>query len=104
MASAVVSSDLQFPVSEYGVFFELWPQFAVTGGERKRLGLEVELIGSHTPNINHMDPACPMCFRVRSLLLAVAKHIRRQTTSDSRPIHCSIDSHANSILCLLPAG
>jgi hypothetical protein len=104
MASAVVSSDLQFLVSEYGVYCELWPQFAVGGRERRRLGLEVELIGSHTPDVNHIDPACPMCSRLRSLLLAVAKRIMRQTTSDSRPIHCSIDSHTNSILCLPARG
>ena len=28
----------------------------------------------------------------------------RQITSDSRPIHCSIDSHTNSILCLPARG
>ena len=104
MASAVVNSDLQFPASENGVFCELWPQVAVIGGERQRLGLELELIGSHTPDVNHIDPACPMCFRLRSFLLAVAKRIMRQITSDLRPIHCSVDSHTNSILCLPARG
>jgi len=104
MASTVVSSDLQFAVSENGMFYELLPQLAVIGGERKRLGLEVELIGSHTPDVNHIDPACPMCSRVRSFLLVVAKRIMRQITSDSSPIHCSIDSHTNSVLCLPARG
>jgi len=103
MAAAVVSSDLQIPVSEY-LFFELWPQFAAIGGERQRLGLEVELIGSHTPDLNHVDPGCPMCSQLRSFLLAVAKRIMYQISSDSRPIHCSIDSHTNSILFLPARG
>ena len=66
MASAVVSLALQSSVSEYAVFYELWPQFAARGGERQQLGLEVELIGSHTSDVNHIDPACPMCSRLRS--------------------------------------
>ena len=104
MASAVVIADLQSAVVGYGIFCELWPQFVGRGGELQKVGLEVELIGSHTPEITHIDPACPMCLRVRTLLLAVARQIITRMTSDSRPITCSIDSHANSILCLPARG
>jgi len=104
MASAVVITDLQSAVVGYGVFCELWPQFLGRGGELQKVGLEVELIGSHTPEITHMNPACQMCSRVRTLLLAVARHIITGMTSDSRPITCSVDSHTNSILCLPARG
>ena len=104
MASAVVIADLQSAVVKYGVFCELWPQFVGRSGERQRVGLEVELIGSHTHEITHIDPACPMCSRVRTLLLAVGRRIITGMTSDSRPITCRIDSHTNSILCLPARG
>ena len=104
MASALVIADLQSAVVGYGIFCELWPQFVRRSGEFQKVGFEVELIGSHTPEITHIDPACPMCSRVRTLLLAVARHIITGMTSDSRPITCSIDSHANSILCLPARG
>lgn len=103
MASAVLNSGLQLPVSEY-VFVELWLQFAVRDGERRRVGVEVELISSHTRDVNHIDPGCAMCAQLRSFLLVVAKRVMRQITSDSRPIDCSIDSHQNSILCLPARG
>jgi hypothetical protein len=104
MASAVVIADLESAVVGYGVFCELWPKFVRRDGELQKVGLEVELIGSHTPEITHIDPECLMCSRVRTLLLAVARHIIAGMTSDSQPITCSIDSHTNSILCLPAQG
>jgi len=104
MGSGVVIADLQSAVVGYGVFCELWPEFVRRDGELQKVGLEVELIGSHTPEIAHIDPECLMCSRVRTLLLAVARHIITGMTSDSRPITCSIDSHTNSILCLPAQG
>ena len=70
------------------------------GGERQRVGVEVELIGSHTTAITHLDPACPMCIRLRSLLLSVANSLVGEITASSPSITCDIDSHTNSILCL----
>jgi hypothetical protein len=104
MASAVVIADLQSTVMGYGVFCEMWPQFVERGGERQRDGVEVELIASHTPETTHIDPGCPMCLRVRTLLLVVARYIIGVIRSDSRPITCSINSHTNSILCLPGRG
>jgi hypothetical protein len=37
------------------VFFgRLWPQFESAGGDRRLVGLEVELIGSHTPDLDRV--------------------------------------------------
>jgi len=102
MASVIVSSDLQSALTRYALFCKLWPQFVVRGGERQRVGLEAELIGSHTPDVNHIDPACPRCIRVRSLLTAVARGAI--SALSALPVTCSIDSHTNSILCLPARG
>ena len=72
MATPALNSRVQSLVTEYGVFWQFWPQFEQTHGERRLVGFEVELIGSHTSDLNHVDPACPTCRHVRSVLLAIA--------------------------------
>ena len=104
MASAVVSSELQSALAGYSIFGKLWPQFLVRGGERQKVGLEIELIGSHTPDLFHIDPACPICIRLRSLLIAIARRTISTLRSRSLPVRCSVDSHTNSILCLPALG
>ena len=66
MATPALSSRVQSAVAEYGLFWQLWPQFDGTGSERRLVGLEMELIGSHTSDLNHLDPACSMCNHLAS--------------------------------------
>ena len=104
MATQALSSYMQSSVSEYGLFWQLWPQFEQPNGERRLLGLEVELVGSHTSNLDHFDPACPMCHHVRSLLLRIADLMIRDAVLSRYPLYYNIDSHSNSILCLPSLG
>jgi len=103
-SAPLVRTPPQTAVTEYGIFWELWPQFVGTGSERQSVGLEVELIGSHTMDANHLDPTCPMCRRVRYVLLAIASLLVQQALSNSRALICDIDSHANTVLCLPALG
>ena len=100
----VIQASVQSAVSEYDVFWQLWPQLDVTGGERRLVGLEVELIGSHSTDRNHIDPACPGCHRVRCVLLDIGNRPVDQTARKSNGITHDIDSHENSILCLPALG
>ena len=80
MATLSLNAEVQSLVAEYGVFWQLWPQFEQTHGERCLIGFEVELIGSHTSDLNHVDPACPTCHHVRSVLLAIADFMPGELT------------------------
>lgn len=105
MATPALSSRLQSALAEYGVFWQLWPQFEQTGGERRLVGLEVELIGFHRSDLNHLDPSCRMCHRVRSVLRAVADRVMEDVLFTARDhLNYGIDSHSNSILCLPALG
>lgn len=104
MATHALSSYVQSAISEYGLFWQLWPQLEQTNGERRLLGLEVELIGSHASNLDHFDPACPMCQHVRSILLRIADFMIRDAALSRYPLYYNIDSHSNSILCLPSLG
>jgi hypothetical protein len=104
MATAALNSQVQSLVTEYGVFWQSWPQFEQTRGERRLIGYEVELIGSHNSDLNHLDPACSTCRHVRSVLLAIAEAIPEDGTVGHNSLMYNVDSHSNSILCLPALG
>jgi len=104
MATLELNSQLQSLVSEYGVFWQLWPQFYPTNGECRPAGFEVELIGSHPSDFNHLDPACPKCWNVRTVLLMIADLLPSEVRPDDKCLMYSVDSHSNSILRLPALG
>lgn len=105
MASPAMSSRVQSVVNQYGVFWQQWPEFEQTAGERRLVGLEAELIGSHASGNNHVDPSCPMCHHVRSVLLGIAYlMIQDFIGSSGNSLTYNVDSHSNSILCLPAMG
>ena len=104
MATPALNSQVQSLVAEYGVFWQLWPQFEQTHGERHLVGFEVELIGCHTSDLNHIDPACPSCRGVRSILLEITVLLHSNIAGTRNSFAYSVDSHANSIMCLPVLG
>ncbi len=104
MATVALNSRVQSLVTEYGVFWQLWPQFEQTHGERRPVGFEIELIGSHTSDLNHVDPACDTCRQVRSVLLAIANLMPGELTLSRNSLTYDIDSHSNAIVCLPALG
>ena len=104
MATPVLNSRVQSLLTEYGVFWQFWPQFEQIHGERRLVGFEVELIGSHTFDLNHLDPACPRCRNVRSVLLTIADLMPRELALSRNALTYNIDSHSSSILCLPALG
>ena len=104
MASPAMSPHGPSVVSDYGVFWQQWPEFQQTDGERHLVGLEVELIGSHASNNNHIDPSCRMCHHVRLVLLGIAYLMVQDLRGCGHSVTYNVDSHSNSVLCLPALG
>ena len=104
MTTPALNSRVQYLATEYGVFWQFWPQFEQTHGERRLVGFEVELIGSHTSDLNHVDPACPRCRNVRAVLLSIASLVPADLALDVNSLTYNIDSHSGAILCLPALG
>jgi hypothetical protein len=104
MRTSALNSGVQSLVTEYGVFWQLWPQFEQIHGERRLVGFEVELIGSHTSDLNHVDPACPRCRNVRAVLLSIANLVPADLAPPPNSLTYNIDSHSGAILCLPALG
>lgn len=103
MATPGLNSQVQSLVTEYSVFWQFWPQFDQTHGERRVVGFEVELIGSHPSDLNHLDPGCSKCRTVRTVLLMIADLLPREALGDNCLVY-NVDSHSNSILRLPALG
>ena len=79
------------------------PQVEQISGAQRLVGLEVELIGSHASDAKHLDPSCPMCQHVRSVLLDIAGLMTKGEV-DGSALWYDVDSHWNSIFCLPALG
>ena len=104
MASPAMSPHGPSVITDYGVFWQQWPEFEQTDGERRLVGLEVELIGSHASNNSHLDPSCRLCHRVRLVLLRIAYLMVEDLRGSGNFLMYNVDSHSNSILCLPALG
>jgi hypothetical protein len=104
MATPALDSSVQSLAARYGVFWQSWPQFEDAKGEHRLVGIELELIGTHASDLNHLDPACPLCHDVRSVLLEIADRMLREAVLTRDVLSYLVDSHSNSILCLPALG
>lgn len=96
VASVEVGPNLTELVRDHHICCEVWPEYVVVGREIRKVGYELELLGSHSSDSHHLDPTCPMCERVRASLLAIAGNIvPRPGTS----VRYEIDAHSQSIMC-----
>lgn len=104
MSSPSLNTRVQSLVAEYGVFWQFWPQFEQTHGERRLVGFEVELIGSHASDRKHVDPSCPRCRNVRDVLLSIAHLVPADLAVSVSSLTYNIDSHSGAIFCLPALG
>jgi hypothetical protein len=100
MVTSATQPNLDGLLRSYAMLWQLWPQYAVLHGERRQIGFELELIGSHTLDPNHLDPGCSQCHRVRSILLAIADNLAHEVFRNDDSVTYDIDPHSASITCL----
>jgi len=95
-----LSSSPHQCTDNYVVFWHLWPQQAVMDNERRQVGFELELMGSHSPDAGHLDPGCTKCRGLRAALVTVAEHLADDILSKfGDSVTAEVDPHAASIIC-----
>ena len=101
MATPELKLNLNEVMKQYTLFWKIWPEYVLVGSERRQVGFEVELIGSHSSDPSHIDPACAICHRVQHVLLLIAAatveeigheaqdSVRYEITDDPQSVVCS---------------
>ena len=64
-------------------FVHVWPVSLTKDGDRKTT-FEVEINGSHSSDPNHLDPSCPQCRRLRSMLFNIANRVVAGASTGAR--------------------
>jgi len=76
MATAIAQPTLlQALVSRYRVCWDVWPEKEIMDGKVRQIGFELELAGTHPPEVKNPSPGCLYCHDVFSALLRIAEHI-----------------------------
>ncbi len=100
MATAVTIAKRNGWLNGFAVFWHVWPYRTVIDREVRQIGFELELMGSHCLDPNHLDPGCPQCRRIRSALIAVAEHLTNDVFPNiQESLTYDIDSHSTSVVC-----
>ncbi len=91
--------NLDVVSTQYSLFLKIWPEYVLAGSERRQVGFEVELIGSHCSDPSHIDPACAICHRVQRLLLGIAAAVAADGRQARDSVRCEITHDPQSVVC-----
>jgi 2-alkenal reductase len=97
MATATVQpgSPLEELVRRYQVCWDVWPEEAMVDGKRRQIGFELELSGTHPPEVKNASPGCDHCQEIFGALLEIAEHIL--PSKSDRPSKYLIGPYEHSI-------
>ena len=100
MTASVSKPNLNTTLNGYFAGCSVWPVYLPMNGERRQIGFEVELVGSHSPDPHHLEPGCLACSRVQLKLLAIAETVIASIAPNLRQsVRCEIHARPTSILC-----
>jgi hypothetical protein len=75
--------------ARHRVCWEVWPEYLMLGSQKRQVGFDLELSGTHAPGVEHPMPGCRHCREVFTALLAIAEWIlpreKRPTEYEVRP-------------------
>ncbi len=86
--------ELKELVQRFRVCWKVWPEFTYVDGEKRQIGYELELAGTHEPWVKDPEPGCKHCQRVFMGLQEIAAWIlpreERPSVYEIGPYHQSL--------------
>jgi hypothetical protein len=71
----VETSSVEELVARYEVCWEVWPEYTFVGHEKRQIGFQLELSGTHGPCPEHPEPGCEECQKAYSALRRIAENV-----------------------------
>jgi len=62
-------------VQRFRVCWKAWPEYTYVRGERRQIGYELELAGTHEQGACHLEPGCDQCQQTYVALRRIAEHL-----------------------------
>ena len=62
-------------IQQFRVCWSVWPEVAFVKGEKRKVGFNIDLCGTHQPGTLHVGPGCEHCRPVQAALKEIANWI-----------------------------
>ncbi len=72
-------SDL---VARFHVCSGVWPDYAFINHEKRQIGFQLELSGTHEPSSGNAEPGCPQCHQVYQAMVRIAESVLAEKNED----------------------
>jgi hypothetical protein len=88
------SLPLKELVQRFKVCWKVWPEYTYVGDEKRQVGYQLELAGTHEAGVTDPEPGCEHCEHVYNALRQIAEYImpreERPATYEISPFDRSI--------------
>ena len=69
------SPDTRELIERFHVCWEVWPEYAFINHEKRQIGFELDLSGSHEDGVQHPEPGCEKCRETYQALVRIAEDV-----------------------------
>ena len=79
------STDIRELAQRYHVCWDVWPEYAFINHEKRQIGFELDLSGTHNGGGEHPEPGCKKCLEIYQALVRIAQNVLPSGNSDVVP-------------------
>lgn len=80
---AAQESSISKLVKRFHVCWEVWPEYAFIKHEKRQIGFELDLSGTHGNGGEHPEPGCEECREIYRALVQIAEDVLPKEQADT---------------------
>ena len=69
------SPDTRELVERFHVCWDVWPEYTFINHEKRQIGFELDLSGTHEGGEQHPEPGCDQCLEIYQALVRIAEDV-----------------------------
>jgi hypothetical protein len=82
-SAAQPSRDIRELVERFHVCWDVWPEYTFINHEKRQIGFELDLSGTHEGWEKHPEPGCGQCQEIYKELVRIAKDVLPNADEDT---------------------
>ena len=81
-STAPQSPDIRELIQRFHVCWDVWPEYTFIKHEKRQIGFELDLSGTHEGGEGHPEPGCEKCLDTYQALLRIAETVLPTSNPD----------------------
>jgi hypothetical protein len=82
-SAAPKSPDTRELVERFHVCWDVWPEYTFINHEKRQIGFELDLSGTHERGEEHPEPGCEKCLEIYQALVRIAEAVLPSANQDT---------------------